>query len=110
MKRVAAEAKAIVRFFGATVVLAFAGCGRDSGNSSSLQAKVDSLQNELKKFTEERAATELRLAKFDSLDFDYYNNQKWDMLSNSHEENIKAYYPDGSTTIGLYPQHIDQLK
>jgi hypothetical protein len=109
MKRVA-KSKTIVASFIVAVNLMFAGCGNDSGTSSSLQAKVDSLQNELKKFTGERAATDLRLAKFDSLDFDYYNNQKWDMLARSHADNIKCYYPDGSTTTGLYPQHVDQLK
>ena len=104
------KAKITVALFIVVLTLTFAGCRNDSGTSSSLQAKVDSLQKELKKFTDERATTDLRLAKFDSLDFDYYNNQKWDMLGRSHADNIKCYYPDGSTTTGLYPQHIDQLK
>jgi hypothetical protein len=109
MKR-GAKVKAIVGLFKVAVMLTFASCGTESSSSSNLQAKVDSLQNELKRFTDERAATELRLAKFDSLDFDYYNNQKWDMLARSHADNIRCYYPDGTTTAGLYPQHIDQLK
>ena len=108
MKRIE-KVNAIAALYIMTATLAFASCGTDSG-TSNLQAKVDSLQNELKKFTDERANTELRLAKFDSLDFDYYNNQRWDMLACSHADNIKCYYPDGSTTTGLYPQHIDQLK
>ena len=76
----------------------------------TFRQKLVSLQNGLKKFTDERTKTELRLAKFDSLDFDYYNNQRWNMLARSHAGNIKCYYPDGSTITGLYPQHIDQLK
>ena len=66
-------------------------------------------QEELKKFREEKALTEMRLARFDSLDFDIYSNQKWDLFSISHDENIKVYYPDGSVTEGLYPGHIDAL-
>ena len=89
--------------------LTLASCSNNSGNSSQLQAKIDSLQNELKKFTDERALTEMRLAKFDTLDFDFYSNQKWDMFNHSHADNIKVYYPDGSISEGLYPQHIDLL-
>lgn len=64
---------------------------------------------ELKKFRDEQALTEMRLARFDSLDFDIYSNQKWDQFNISHDENIKVYYPDGSITVGLYPNHIDAL-
>jgi len=101
--------KAVAALLIVAATLTFTSCTNNSGNSSNLQAKVDSLQNELKKFTDERALTELRLAKFDTLDFDYYSNQKWDMFTHNHADNIKVYYPDGSVTTGLYPQHIDQL-
>jgi hypothetical protein len=50
-----------------------------------------------------------RLRRFDSLDFQFYSNQKWDSFAISHDENIKVFYPDGTTTTGLYPQHIDML-
>ena len=53
--------------------------------------------------------TEERLRRFDSLDFNFYNNQQWDSFSVSHAPDIKVYYPDGTVTTGLYPQHIDQL-
>ena len=53
--------------------------------------------------------TEERLRRFDSLDFQFYSSQKWDSFAISHDENIKVYYPDGTTTTGLYPQHIDML-
>ena len=89
--------------------LIVASCGNDSGSSSNLQAKIDSLQGELKQFRDEKALTELRLAKFDTLDFEYYSSQKWDMFTHNHADNIKVVYPDGSITTGLYPQHIDQL-
>jgi hypothetical protein len=51
-----------------------------------------------------------RLRRFDSLDFQFYSNQQWDSLAISHDENIKVYYPDGTVTTGLLPQHIDRLK
>jgi Predicted ester cyclase len=50
-----------------------------------------------------------RLRRFDSLDFQFYSHQKWDSFAISHDANIKVYYPDGTTTTGLYPQHIDML-
>ena len=53
--------------------------------------------------------TEERLKRFDSLDFQFYSNQQWDSFAISHDSNIKVYYPDGSTTTGLFPQHIDML-
>lgn len=91
-------------------ILTFTSCTSNSGNSSNLQAKVDSLQNELKKFKDEKAITDLRIAKFDTLDFEFYSNQKWDKFTHNHADNIKVYYPDGSISTGLYPQHIDQIK
>src|SRR5438128_10557495 len=54
--------------------------------------------------------TQERLRRFDSLDFQFYSNQMWDSLAISHDANIKVYYPDGTTTTGLFPQHIDMLK
>src|ERR1700730_2449621 len=54
--------------------------------------------------------TQERLRRFDSLDFVFYSNQQWDSLAISHADNIKVYYPDGTITEGLFPQHIDMLK
>lgn len=66
-------------------------------------------QEELNKLREEKALTEMRLARFDSLDFDFYSNQDWKNFSISHDKNIRVYYPDGSVTVGLEPDHIDML-
>lgn len=70
--------------------------------------------DEVKKSAEQSSANlnpllEERLRRFDSLDFQFYSNQKWDSLAISHDANIKVYYPDGSITTGLFPQHIDML-
>ena len=53
--------------------------------------------------------TKERLRRFDSLDFQFYSNQQWDSFAISHDPNIKVYYPDGTVTTGLFPQHIDML-
>jgi hypothetical protein len=58
---------------------------------------------------EENGLAEERLRRFDSLDFQFYNNQQWDSLAISHADNIKVYYPDGTTTEGLSPEHINKL-
>lgn len=102
-----------INVFAATIVVSAAillsSCNKSGGDTSKLQARVDSLQNELKKFTDEKAMTEMRLARFDSLDFEFYSKQDWKNFSISHDENIKVFYPDGTVTTGLYPQHIDML-
>ncbi len=84
----------------------FSGC---SNNSAQLEEKIKSLEAQLKSFQDEKALTDKRLTEFDALDFDYYSNQKWDKFKESHADNIKCYYPDGSVTEGLYPAHIDAL-
>ena len=101
--------KAVVALVALTASLAFTRCTNNSGNSSTLQAKVDSLQTELKKLTDEKALTEMRLVRFDSLDYEFYSNQDWKNFNISHADNIKVYYPDGMITTGLNPQHIDML-
>lgn len=88
----------------------FTSCSNSNTNTSKLQAKVDSLEVELKKFTDETALTELRLTRFDSLDFHVYSNQDWDKFSISHSNDIKVVYADGSVTVGNAPQHIDKMK
>jgi hypothetical protein len=109
MKKVTTTFKTIAALLAVATTLTFTSCSNNGGNSSNLQAKVDSLQTELKKFTDEQALTEHRLLVFDTLDYDFYSNQNWDMFNHSHADNIKVYYPDGNITTGLSPQHIDML-
>jgi len=101
--------KVIASLFIVTATMTFASCTNKSGDSSALQAKVDSLQNELKRFQDEKALTEMRLTRFDSLDFEFYSKQDWKNFEISHMDNIKVVYPDGMITTGLFPQHIDML-
>lgn len=83
----------------------------ESGTSSAsdLQARVNELEAELKQFREEKALTEMRLQRFDSLDFEFYNKQNWEGFKISHANDIKVIYPDGKETKGIYPAHIDML-
>lgn len=86
-----------------------AACSAPS-SPSNLQARIDSLENELQSYRAEKALVEQRLLRFDSLDFVFYSNQQWSDFGISHADDIVAYYPDGSKTTGLAPQHIDMLK
>ena len=49
------------------------------------------------------------LTRFDSLDFDVFNNQKWDRLKESHAADITVTWPDGHETHGI-DRHIEDLK
>ena len=77
---------------------------QSSSNTDETKKPIDQISTDNKQLTEER------LRRFDSLDFQFYSNQMWDSLAISHDANIKVYYPDGTTTTGLFPQHIDMLK
>lgn len=80
-----------------------------NGNNASLEEKIKALQAELDKYKADDSLAAHRLLVFDTLDYDFYSNQKWDKFNHSHADNIKVYYPDGSVTEGLYPKHIDML-
>lgn len=108
MKKVTTSIKTAGVILLFTAIAALTAC-TGSSDVSALQARVDSLQTELKKFTDEKAITEQRLVRFDSLDYEFYSGQKWDQFAISHADNIKVYYPDGNITEGLYPKHIDML-
>jgi predicted ester cyclase len=49
------------------------------------------------------------IAKFDTLDFDVFSNQRWDRLSESHADDIVVSWPDGHDTRGI-GRHIEDLK
>jgi hypothetical protein len=92
------------------LAIGLSACSASVGNSGDSSAEIQALKAELKKVNDEKALVEKRLAEFDKLDFDYYSGQQWDKFKLSHADNIKVYYPDGTTTEGLNPQHIDMLK
>lgn len=84
----------------------FVACnGNQQASSDKIQTKIDDQTT-----TVNDLLTHERLRRFDTLDFQFYSNQQWDSLAVSHDKNIKVYYPDGTTSTGLFPQHIDMLK
>ncbi|HEV2678908.1 MAG TPA: ester cyclase [Rhodanobacter sp.] len=70
---------------------------------------VSAKDNELARYKAAEKLGNAELAKFDTLDFDVYTNQKWDRLAESHSKDILVHYPDGHTTRGL-DAHIAELK
>lgn len=96
--------KVLSALFIVAAIVTFTSCSNNSQDE-----KIKSLKAELDKYKAADALTEKRLAMFDTLDYEYYSNQKWDLFKHNHADNIKVYYPDGMTTTGLYPQHIDML-
>ncbi len=84
------------------------GCGNNTHQQSSTQSN-QAKSGAVPATTANDQMTAERLRRFDSLDFQFYSNQKWDSFAISHDPNIKVYYPDGTTTTGLYPQHIDMI-
>ena len=92
-------------------MLSMFGCSnKPSQAETDLQTKVASLESELKQFRDDKAMTDKRLAAFDVLDFDQYTHQKWAEMSANHTDDVKVYYPDGSTSTGLAPEHVDKMK
>ena len=103
MKKVS-TIKILETLFMVAMIVTFTSCSNNSQDE-----KIKSLQAELDKYKADAALTEKRLAMFDTLDYEYYSNQKGDMFTHNHADNIKVYYPDGAITTGLYPQHIDMI-
>ena len=78
-------------------------------DNQKAETKTDETKSENASTASNDQLTQEQLRRFDSLDFQYYNNQKWDSFAISHADNIKVYYPDGSITTGIYPDHINKL-
>ncbi|MFC6860514.1 ester cyclase [Zunongwangia atlantica] len=77
---------------------------------AQLESKVQQLEKQLKVYKDDEAINQERLKAFDSLDFEFYSDQKWENFSHSHASDIVVYNADGSISKGLYPNHIDDLK
>ena len=88
---------------------AFAGNSNDGSYSPEMQAKIDEMKKELKKYTDERAMIDKNLETFDTLDFVVFSNQEWTRLHESHSKDVKVNWPDGHYTMGI-ERHIEDLK
>lgn len=109
MKRLAYSIGMIALLFMFFITPAFAAAAGAGGYSPEMQAKIDAVTKELKKYTDEKATIEKNLKTFDELDFVIFTNQEWTRFHESHAKDIKVYWPDGHFTTGL-EKHIEDLK
>jgi SnoaL-like polyketide cyclase len=63
----------------------------------------------LQRYKAAEKLSKTHLAKFDTLDFEVFTNQKWDRLKESHAKDIIVHWPDGHQTRGI-EKHIEDLK
>jgi predicted ester cyclase len=82
-------------------ILAMACNGRNTDKGSTSQQAAA--------LSDSAGAIAANLAKFDTLDFDVFSNQKWDRLKESHAADITVSWPDGHDTHGI-ERHIEDLK
>jgi hypothetical protein len=77
--------------------------------ADKVSPSYEAQKKELKNFTSERETIAKNLETFDALDYDVFSNQEWTRLIESHSDDIKVYWPDGHSTIGI-EKHIEDLK
>lgn len=94
-------------FFVIAIMIMAAGCR--CGNKTAKQAEIDSLRTQLNALLAGKQLTNDYLVKFDTLDFVVFSNQEWVRFHESHDENIKVFWPDGHFTVGL-AQHVEDMK
>ena len=87
----------------------FAASSDKSGYSPKMEAKIEQMKKELKKYTDERATIDKNLETFDTLDYVVFSNQEWTRLHESHSKDVKVNWPDGHYTNGI-ERHIEDLK
>lgn len=109
MKTLACSVCMIAVVFMLIINPAFAAGPGAGGYSPEMQAKIDAVTKELKKYTDEKATVEKNIKTFDELDFVVFSNQEWTRLHESHSKDIRVYWPDGHYTTGI-EKHIEDLK
>jgi len=109
MKNLSSSVCMILLLLALFVSPVFSGSPKDGGYSPEMQAKIEEVKQELKKFTDERATVKKNLETFDELDFVVFSNQEWTRLHESHSKDVKVNWPDGHYTTGI-DRHIEDLK
>jgi hypothetical protein len=71
--------------------------------------EITKMQHQLKQLTAADKLVQQHLKTFDTLDYTIFSNQQWLRFHESHGQNIKVYWPDGHTTVGL-AKHIEDMK
>jgi hypothetical protein len=97
--------KLAAKMFSATLaivtVVTFTSCGNRNGDSDANNADSSTVQSSNKSSKTNDQIVAENLAKFDTLDFNIFSRRDWARFHESHDENIKVYFPDGHTTEGL---------
>jgi predicted ester cyclase len=96
-------------FFLLIIPFSFAWSANEGGYSPEMQARIEEMKKELKKYTDDKANVEANLKTFDELDFVVFSNQEWTRLHESHSKDVKVNWPDGHYTTGI-EKHIEDLK
>ena len=99
----------VVLILSLVIPSAFAASMNKGGYSPEMQAKIDEMKQELKKYTDERAMIAKNLETFDTLDYVVFSNQDWVRLHESHSKDVLVNWPDGHQTNGI-EKHIEDLK
>jgi hypothetical protein len=86
--------------FGPAALLAFA---------LAIVSPARATEDELARYKTAEKIAKVHIAKFDTLDFDVFTNQKWDRLKESHSQDVTVHWPDGHVTHGI-DRHIADLK
>jgi hypothetical protein len=90
-------------------MISFTGCsGNDSSVTKEMQAKVDSMTNVLKTYSDGNDSLEKHLTMFDTLDFVVFTRQEWVRFHETHSNDIIVNWPDGHHTNGL-AKHIEDM-
>ena len=97
----------VVRLTSALGVALLAACSRGGGGANAGESAAATQQNAALNDSASKIAE--HLTKFDTLDFDVFNNQKWDRLKESHAADITVTWPDGHETHGI-DKHIEDLR
>jgi hypothetical protein len=87
----------------------FAADPKKSEYSPEMQAKIDEVKKELRKYTHDAAIVRRNLKTFDTLDYVVFSNQEWTRMHESHAQAVIVNWPDGHHTRGLV-KHIEDLK
>ena len=94
--------KAVISVFAVAIslslILIVAGCGNKGGDNTVV--KSDTANASAPTATND-ASVAKNLATFDTLDFNIFSRRDWARFHESHDKNIKVYFPDGHMTEGL---------
>ena len=80
-----------------------------NAQSGQRTKEVDSLRGVINQLKIVNKGVIQHLNTFDTLDYTVFSNQQWSRFHESHDQNIKVYWPDGHVTTGL-TKHIEDMK